>query len=64
VNLIRRLVLMREKGQYELALGNRGRTDFSEFDEPTLVPKPGSPTVTQSNLPRYELAAKRGLGLA
>jgi hypothetical protein len=30
---------------------------------PTLVPKPGSPTVTQQNLPGYEIEATRALGL-
>jgi len=30
---------------------------------PTLVPKLGSPTVTQENLPGHEIAALHALGL-
>jgi len=30
---------------------------------PTLVPKPGSSTVTQGNLPSYEIDELRALGL-
>ncbi len=32
---------------------------FADVVVPTLVPKPGSPTVTQGNLRRSESAAKR-----
>jgi hypothetical protein len=36
----------------------------ADVQVPTLVPKPGSPTVTQENLPESEFAAKRALELS
>ena len=40
-----------------------GQTDFPAYSVPTLVPKPGSPTVTQGNLPESEFTALRALEL-
>jgi hypothetical protein len=37
---------------------------FQPFSVPTLVPKPGSSTVTQGNLRRRGSDAERALGLA